>query len=97
MVTDEVSALPPELPITRYDPDICPAVYVPPAEIVPPVALHVVVSGCACPSLHVAVAVNCCVAPFNTEAEGGVTASATTVGGETVSMGGRGGGMMVSP
>jgi hypothetical protein len=58
--TDAVSALPQlQLAMTRKDPTSCPAVYKPPIEIVPPVALYVTVTERVCPSDQLVVVWNC--------------------------------------
>jgi hypothetical protein len=73
IVTTEVSALPPPDPMTRKLPDVAPAVYQPLALTVPPVAVHVIAGNVVVPSLHVAAAANCWLAPAASDTDAGVT------------------------
>ena len=58
--------------ITRYVPALCPAVYKPAAEMVPPVAEYATVTATLSPFFFLPYAANCSVFPTVTEAVAGV-------------------------
>ena len=83
IVTVEVSArLPPvTVAMTRKLPVVPPAVYNPPFEMVPPVAVQVTGGGVVLPSLHWPRTVNCWLALVTTEAVDGDTTTPVSTGG----------------
>jgi hypothetical protein len=98
MSTFDVSAIMPDLAMTRKLPDVDPAVKSPPLVIVPPVAVNVTETGTLSPSAESPYALNCLLAPGANVAPMGsrVTLLATGFGAGAGGGGGVAGAVMVT-